>query len=99
LMVTHLIKQPVCPKCGAIGRIELILSGVEASQTVLSVDLENREVDLDEIYIEDCAEWYYLCTNCNTVLAFSQEELINVLTGEADIPDPNSEEEDVDDNE
>jgi hypothetical protein len=86
-MVTSVIKQPVCPKCGAIGKIELILSGVEASQTVLSVDLENREVELGEIYIEDCAEWYYLCTNCDTVLASSQDEFIDVLTGEKDIDD------------
>jgi hypothetical protein len=86
-MVTHVIKQPVCPKCGAIGKIELILSGVEASQTVLSVDLENREVELGEIYIEDCAEWYYLCTECDTMLAFSQDDLIDALTGEEDVDD------------
>jgi hypothetical protein len=91
-MVTHLIKQPVCPKCGAIGKIELILSGVEASQTVLGINLNNREVQLDKVYIEDCEEWYYLCISCDTVLGFSEEEFIDVLTGEADIPDPNSEE-------
>jgi len=98
-MVTSVIKQPVCPKCGAVESVELILSGVEASQAVLGINLKNREVELGEIYIEDCAEWYYLCTNCNTVLAFSEQELIDVLTGEANIPDPNSEEEDIDDDE
>ena len=81
-MVTSVIKQPVCPKCGAVESVELILSGVEASQAVLGINLKDREVELGEIYIEDCAEWYYLCTNCNTVLAFSEQELIDVLTGE-----------------
>jgi len=86
-MVTRMIKQPVCPNCGAVESIELILSGVEASQTVLGINLKDREVELGEIYIEDCAEYYYLCTSCDTVLAFSQDDLIDVLTGEKDVDD------------
>jgi len=78
-----------CPKCGELDSIQEVYNGATVLADVLSISED--DITTSDLRIMDTAEFYYHCYECGSVIAYSADELYEVLTGASSAPEEDEE--------